>query len=59
MRGRAEFEQLTGDEGRMECRFVFCVFSFMMHLKRVMSTHWDLDCILFTAFILIGDKEVF
>ena len=28
MRGRAEFEQLTGDEGRMECRFVFCVFLF-------------------------------
>lgn len=23
-----------------------------------MSTYWDCDCILFTAFILIGDKEV-
>lgn len=28
MRGRAEFEQLTRDEGRMECRFVFCAFLF-------------------------------
>jgi hypothetical protein len=59
MRGRAEFEQLMGDGGGWNVGLSFAFFSFMMHLKRVMSTHWDFDCILFTAFILIGDKEVF
>jgi hypothetical protein len=42
---------MSGDE------FAFSFF-FVTHLKRVMSTHWDFDCILFTALILIGDKEV-
>lgn len=43
---------MSGDE------FAFSFF-FVMHLQRVMSTYWDFDCILFTALILIGDKEVY
>jgi hypothetical protein len=49
------FVVIGGVGGGSDDAFLFPI----MHLKRVMSTYWDCDCILFTALILIGDKEMF
>jgi hypothetical protein len=53
MRGRVEVRISWGMSGN---EFAFSL-SFVMHLQRVMSTYWDMDCILFTAFIVTWHWE--